>query len=140
MWTTYGSFLALRDDTLVEHAMEVRRKAEPSGRDEMLAVPCARALSPVDVQCLLVFQLLATGRQIALRLLMRNVLIGSFEEAINNALFNQLVLLAISKPPGVGPDGAPLPLERDVAYNGERTEAAQICTHTMHLSPLHPCG
>lgn len=70
------------------------------------------------MQCLLVFQLLATGRQIALRLLMRNVLIGSFEEAINSALFNQLVLLAISKPPGIGPDGSTLPLEHDVAYNG----------------------
>ena len=48
--------------------------------------------------------------------------VGSFEEAINSALFNQLILLAISKPPAIGPNGTPMPLEYDVAY----TEVARM--------------
>jgi len=50
------------------------------------------------VLALLVFQLLAMLRNLAMRILLRYVLIGSFEAAINDVLFQNLMLLGISAP------------------------------------------
>lgn len=49
------------------------------------------------MRSLLVFQLLSIGRQLALRIAMRTVLIGSFETRIQDSLFQNLVLLTLGQ-------------------------------------------
>jgi len=77
--------------------------------------PDQKALVEASVRSLFVFQILAVLRNLALRLLLRNVLIGSFEQTISDVLFQQLVLLGLAKAHPVGPDGK-LRLDKDSAY------------------------
>ena len=83
--------------------------------DRFLSLGSNQYLLDNVMRTLLVFQLLATLHSLALRVMMRTVLIGSFEGKIDEILFNNLVLLAVAKPHPVGMDGR-LTLERDTAW------------------------
>ena len=67
------------------------------------------------MQSLLMYQLLSIARQLALRVTMRTVLIGSFEQRIQDVLFQNLVLLTIGQKHEVDPaTGRLVPVRRDV--------------------------
>ena len=70
-----------------------------------------RALS-----ALAVFQALAVARNVALRLVLRTVLLASFEEAIATALSAQLVLLAVARPRTLDDAGRVRAAPGDAAY------------------------
>jgi hypothetical protein len=56
-------------------------------------------------RALFVFQVLAVLRNLAFRISLRHVLIGSFENSINDILFQNLVLVGLSRPHAVDANG-----------------------------------
>lgn len=82
------------------------------------AATAAGATPPIQdaMRALWVMQVLAVLRNIALRLLLRNVLIGSFEQAINDVLFQQAALLSVCNPGHrLAPDGK-IRVDKDAPY------------------------
>lgn len=68
------------------------------------------------MRALWVMQALAVLRNVALRLMLRNVLIGSFEQAINDVLFQQAALLSVCNPHHRVDDDGKLRVDKNPAY------------------------
>jgi len=73
------------------------------------------ALIENGFQCLFAFQVLAVLRNLALRISLRHFLVGTYEAAINDLLFQHLVLLSASCRHDATPDGH-VKLNNDEAY------------------------